>query len=312
MGVATIGLPEAYGGGGGSVARPGGRARGVRARAGARPAALDRGGRARSRRAPRSATARRSPWCTSPEGLAGDLAGRDARARRRRGSVALAGATPELGIDLTRRYGAVRRAGRPSRATLVRRTYRHPGRRRGRRRRALVPGDGGRLRQGARAVRPEDRRLPGGQAPLRRDAGDLPRRSPPRRGTWRRSARQRAGSDDEQWAYAADVAEVTCFDGAVAVAKSCIQVLGGIGFTYEHDAHLYLRRALALRALVGDADAAALRLTERSVNGARRRVDVDLAGPRRGGAARGAGRRPSGSGRCPRTSAGPRWSRPAT
>ena len=56
---------------------------------------------------------------------------------------------------------------------------------------------------------------------------------------------------------------MTCFDGAVEVAKSCIQVLGGIGFTYEHDAHLYLRRALALRGLVGDADAAALRLTER-------------------------------------------------
>ena len=74
------------------------------------------------------------------------------------------------------------------------------------------------------------------------------------------------------------MAQVICFDGAVAVAKSCIQVLGGIGFTYEHDAHLYLRRALALRALVGDADAAALRLNERSVNGVRRLLDVDLEG----------------------------------
>ena len=45
-----------------------------------------------------------------------------------------------------------------------------------------------------------------------------------------------------------------CFDGAVAVAKDCIQVLGGIGFTFEHDAHLYLRRAIALRALVGDVE----------------------------------------------------------
>ena len=87
-----------------------------------------------------------------------------------------------------------------------------------------------------------------------------------------------ASGDDDQWAYAADVAEVTCFDGAVSVAKSCIQVLGGIGFTYEHDAHLYLRRALALRGLVGNADAAALRLTRRAVDGVRRRVEVDLAG----------------------------------
>jgi alkylation response protein AidB-like acyl-CoA dehydrogenase len=87
-----------------------------------------------------------------------------------------------------------------------------------------------------------------------------------------------AEGEEDQWAYAADVAEVTCFDGAVAVAKSCIQVLGGIGFTYEHDAHLYLRRALALRGLVGEADKAALRLTHRAVEGVRRRVEVDLQG----------------------------------
>ena len=84
--------------------------------------------------------------------------------------------------------------------------------------------------------------------------------------------------DDEQWAFAADVAAVTALEGAVEVAKSCIQVLGGIGFTYEHDAHLYLRRALALRALVGGADAAAERLTAQAVDGVRRRVDVDLEG----------------------------------
>jgi len=84
--------------------------------------------------------------------------------------------------------------------------------------------------------------------------------------------------DDEQWAFAVDVALVTCFDGAVAVAKSCIQVLGGIGFTYEHDAHLYLRRAVSLRALVGSADEAAARLTAAAVAGVRRRVDVDLGG----------------------------------
>jgi 3-oxochol-4-en-24-oyl-CoA dehydrogenase len=48
-----------------------------------------------------------------------------------------------------------------------------------------------------------------------------------------------ASGDAEQWAYAADVAAATAFDGAVEVAKTCIQVLGGIGFTFEHDAHLY-------------------------------------------------------------------------
>ena len=40
-------------------------------------------------------------------------------------------------------------------------------------------------------------------------------------------------------------------DAAVECAKDCIQVLGGIGFTWEHDAHIYLRRALTLRQLYG-------------------------------------------------------------
>lgn len=87
-----------------------------------------------------------------------------------------------------------------------------------------------------------------------------------------------AGHDDEQWAFAADVATAVAFDGAVEVAKSCIQVLGGIGFTFEHDAHLYLRRALSLRALLGGSDAAAGRLTGQAVDGVRRRIQVDLAG----------------------------------
>lgn len=84
--------------------------------------------------------------------------------------------------------------------------------------------------------------------------------------------------DDVQWAFAVDVAHATCFDGAVEVAKSCIQVLGGIGFTHEHDAHLYLRRALTLRALVGSSDGAAERITAAAVSGVRRQVDVDLEG----------------------------------
>ena len=87
-----------------------------------------------------------------------------------------------------------------------------------------------------------------------------------------------AGGDAEQWAFATDVAAAVAFDGAVEVAKSCIQVLGGIGFTYEHDAHLYLRRALSLRAIVGDRDAAAERLTAAAAAGVRRRVELDLEG----------------------------------
>lgn len=84
--------------------------------------------------------------------------------------------------------------------------------------------------------------------------------------------------DATQWDFAVDVAQAICFDGAVQVAQSCIQVLGGIGFTFEHDAHLYLRRAMSLRALVGSADEAAERLTAAAVAGLRRRVVLDLDG----------------------------------
>ncbi|HWJ81428.1 MAG TPA: acyl-CoA dehydrogenase family protein [Nocardioides sp.] len=86
------------------------------------------------------------------------------------------------------------------------------------------------------------------------------------------------GADEAQWDFAVDVALATCFDGAVDVAKSCVQVLGGIGFTYEHDVDLYLRRALSLRALAGSGDAAAERITAAATAGVRRRVDLDLGG----------------------------------
>jgi alkylation response protein AidB-like acyl-CoA dehydrogenase len=53
-------------------------------------------------------------------------------------------------------------------------------------------------------------------------------------------------------------------------------VLGGIGFTWEHDAHLYLRRAIALRALAGGSSRWRRRVTALSRDGARRALHVDL------------------------------------
>ncbi|BBH18416.1 acyl-CoA dehydrogenase [Nocardioides baekrokdamisoli] len=87
-----------------------------------------------------------------------------------------------------------------------------------------------------------------------------------------------ATSGPEQSAYAADVAGTIAFDGAVRVAQDCIQVLGGIGFTFEHEAHFYLRRATALRAIVGSGDSFARSLAQRAVGGVRRAVDIDLDG----------------------------------
>ncbi|MEO5654141.1 MAG: acyl-CoA dehydrogenase, partial [Marmoricola sp.] len=81
----------------------------------------------------------------------------------------------------------------------------------------------------------------------------------------------------EQFHYAASVAGVVALDGAVAVAKSCIQVLGGIGFTFEHDAHLYLRRALALRATLRSSTSYAVTLATLAGEGQRRSARVDLA-----------------------------------
>ena len=60
-----------------------------------------------------------------------------------------------------------------------------------------------------------------------------------------------AGQAPDELTLAAAAAGALALDAAVDNAKDCIQVLGGIGFTWEHDAHLYLRRALALRSLLG-------------------------------------------------------------
>ena len=87
-----------------------------------------------------------------------------------------------------------------------------------------------------------------------------------------------ATADNEQWAYAADVAGAIALDGAVRVAQDCIQVLGGIGFTFEHEAHFYLRRAVALRLLLGSGDTHATALARRAMAGERRRIVLDLEG----------------------------------
>ena len=63
-------------------------------------------------------------------------------------------------------------------------------------------------------------------------------------------------------------------DAAVANAKDCIQVLGGIGFTWEHDAHLYLRRALSLRQLLGGTGAWRAETAGLAMSGARRDLAV--------------------------------------
>jgi alkylation response protein AidB-like acyl-CoA dehydrogenase len=68
----------------------------------------------------------------------------------------------------------------------------------------------------------------------------------------------------------AAAAAAFALDAAVDNAKDCIQVLGGIGFTWEHDAHLYLRRAVALRQLAGGTGRWRERTAQLALSGARR------------------------------------------
>ena len=60
--------------------------------------------------------------------------------------------------------------------------------------------------------------------------------------------------DADQFALAAAAAAVTCLPGAVDIALDTVTLLGGIGYTWEHDAHLYWRRAMSLQALLGPRD----------------------------------------------------------
>jgi alkylation response protein AidB-like acyl-CoA dehydrogenase len=79
-------------------------------------------------------------------------------------------------------------------------------------------------------------------------------------------------------APAAAAAAAFNLDAAVGVAKDCIQVLGGIGFTWEHDAHLYLRRALALRQLLGGSASWRDRAATLALAGHRRQLSLGEAG----------------------------------
>jgi alkylation response protein AidB-like acyl-CoA dehydrogenase len=47
------------------------------------------------------------------------------------------------------------------------------------------------------------------------------------------------------------LAKSACCEAAVTAAQECVQLHGGIGFTWEHPAHLYLKRAKAASLLYG-------------------------------------------------------------
>jgi alkylation response protein AidB-like acyl-CoA dehydrogenase len=93
---------------------------------------------------------------------------------------------------------------------------------------------------------------------------------------WDAARAVQAGSLDAGGEFAAAVAALVAVDAAVSCAHECIQVLGGIGYTWEHDAHLYYRRALSLRALLGGSGDWAQRVAGLALAGASRPISIDL------------------------------------
>ena len=68
------------------------------------------------------------------------------------------------------------------------------------------------------------------------------------------------GSDDP--ALAVSIAQATCSAALSLIAADTIQVHGGIGFTWEHQAHLYFKRATTDAALLGNAEQHRSRVAE--------------------------------------------------
>ncbi|KUL46332.1 acyl-CoA dehydrogenase [Streptomyces sp. NRRL F-4489] len=89
-------------------------------------------------------------------------------------------------------------------------------------------------------------------------------------------AARAAGEPPAVRGLAAALATATALDAATGCAKDCIQILGGIGFTWEHDAHLHLRRAVTARQLLGGPDTHRLRAARHAAAGARRELRLEL------------------------------------
>ncbi|MEU8524785.1 acyl-CoA dehydrogenase [Streptomyces sp. NPDC048629] len=81
---------------------------------------------------------------------------------------------------------------------------------------------------------------------------------------------------DDVRALTAALAASAALDAAYGCAKDCIQILGGIGFTWEHDAHLHLRRAVVARQLLGAGDTHRARAVRLAAAGTRRELRLQL------------------------------------
>ncbi|MGH3595121.1 MAG: acyl-CoA dehydrogenase, partial [Mycobacterium sp.] len=76
--------------------------------------------------------------------------------------------------------------------------------------------------------------------------------------------------------FAAAVAATLAPAAAQRCTKDCIQVHGGIGFTWEHDTNIYYRRALILAACFGRRADYPQRVVDTATSTGMRKVDIDL------------------------------------
>ncbi|MET0912518.1 MAG: acyl-CoA dehydrogenase [Acidimicrobiales bacterium] len=90
---------------------------------------------------------------------------------------------------------------------------------------------------------------------------------------WDAARAAEAGGDE--FSLTAAMAATVALPAADECANLNIQVHGGVGFTWEHDAHLYLRRATALYSLL-DVEAAAAEVVDLTRAGVKVTREVDL------------------------------------
>jgi 3-oxochol-4-en-24-oyl-CoA dehydrogenase len=76
--------------------------------------------------------------------------------------------------------------------------------------------------------------------------------------------------------FAAAVAATLAPVAAQRCAQDCIQVHGGIGFTWEHDTNVYYRRALGIVAAFGSATDYPQLVADTATSTGMRKVDIDL------------------------------------
>jgi 3-oxochol-4-en-24-oyl-CoA dehydrogenase len=76
--------------------------------------------------------------------------------------------------------------------------------------------------------------------------------------------------------FAAAVAATLAPAAAQRCTQDCIQVHGGIGFTWEHDTNVYYRRAVILAACFGRRSEYAQRVVDTATSTGMRKLDIDL------------------------------------